>query len=144
MEFSKIERNYDLEELGEDELRNLVREYREAEDENMAEFDSAVDRIDELEEKAEEADEFHEKLADKLTAVSPLTESDVSEYSLARKHELIQKFSESGADEADEGQKEQSEEDFNDTGKRGETETESDEPPEFVKEALDGVSGVQP
>lgn len=161
MNFNKIERDYDLDELSESGLRTLVREYQKAQDDNLAEFQQVKDEMEELEayrefaesaddiddlaDLKEEAGQFHDKLTEELAEVSPLSEQDVADYSLDRKYELIAKFSDSTEpEEGEDGETEQDDEtEFDDTGNRHETH-EGDDAPEFVEETFKGISGVEP
>lgn len=140
MDFSKVNTDENIEQLGEDQLRDLVTEYQKAQDENLAEFKSAKERVEELEGSVEDANEFHETLTEELVEVSPLTETDVTEYSLSRKYELIDKFTTGSTDaDTDSGG---TDDDVNDFGQRGETHEEGDGVPEFVKQSYENVDGI--
>jgi hypothetical protein len=123
MDFQKITFDDDLEDMEADELRGLIREYDDAQSENISEFQQAVESIDTLEGKVAEVEEFDAELTEKLDEISPLDEDELSEFSVTRKRELLTKFAEPEGDEpeGDEGGDEGGEENFSDMGNRGET-----------------------
>jgi hypothetical protein len=125
MDFQKITFDDDLEDMEAEELRGLVREYDDAQSENITEFKQAVEEIDTLEGKVAEVAEFDAELTDKLTEVSPLAEDELSGFSVTRKRELLANFAEQEAEaEAEDDEGGAGEENFEDMGNRGETHTE--------------------
>lgn len=93
MEFSTVETTEDLEEMGEEELREVVKKYSEVNEKNKQVFEEAQEGSVEEEEIAE----YRQKLASEVAESSPLEEEELQEYSLSRLDELREEFS--GEDE---------------------------------------------
>lgn len=141
-DFTRVSFDTDLDEIDDaGELRGLVREFQNAQDSNISEFQDAKDTLDEFEGRVGEAQEFKEELAESLSEVSPLSEQEALTYDMARIRELIGEFSDApaGGDdpegEGDEGGA------FSDMGKRGETHNgETDRA--FADEQIGDIQGL--
>jgi hypothetical protein len=149
MEFSTVEPTGDVEEMGEDELREVVTEYREAQEQNESVFEDLSEDSEESsysEEDIEELQEFKESRAESIADNSPLRKEEVVDYGVSRLDELYQEFV-AGTDETDEVEETQDENDeaeFTDMGSEGETH-DPDGEAEFSEEAenaVDGISGL--
>lgn len=137
MDFQKVSYDGDLDDMEADDLRTVVKQYEEAQDSNIAEFETAKETIDGLEGEVAEKEEFKQRRVDKLTEVSPLGEEDVGEFSLTRIDSLIEDFTEESAD--DENPEEDPE--FDDMGQRGPTHDEDAGMAEYAAE-VDSIPGV--
>jgi hypothetical protein len=130
MDFHKVEFEDDIDELGTDDLREIVEQFSQAQEQNIAEFEEAVDTVEEFE-------GFSQEVTDELVELSDLPEAEVESLSFSARRDLLDTLHESETtDEAEE-----SEAEFEDTGTRGETHGE-DGIDEAVTSAFSGISGV--
>ena len=135
MDFKKVEFDDDLDDMEAGELRELVREFAQAQEENIADFEEVTDEITEFE-------EFDATLTEDLVEQTSLSEEAASALPFSEKQNLLADLNATEA--SDEGGSEE-EADFEDRGTKGETnfDDEPSGPPEHVERALSGVSGVQ-
>jgi hypothetical protein len=131
MHFKKVEFDTDLDDMEAGELRELVREFEQAQEQNITDFAEVEGEITEFE-------EFDSELTSDLVEQTSLSEEAASALPFSEKRELL-------ADLNATEEKTQEEQEFEDRGKKGETSGEDEEvTPDFVKDTLDGVAGVQP
>lgn len=140
MDFHKVTYDGDLDDMDADDLRTVVEEYEEAQNDNIAAFESATDTIDGLEGEVAEKAEFKARRVEKLTEVSPLGEDDVESFSLSRIDSLIEEFTEDSTDEEPDPDDPEDPE-FDDMGRRGPTHNDEDENARFA-EQVDSIPGV--
>lgn len=140
MDFQKVTFDTDLDEMEADELASLVRQFSEAQEQNIAEFEQASETIEGLEGRVSEVQEFDAELTDELAEASPLGEDELAAFSISRKRELLAEFAEADEDE-EEDDEEDEEAEFSDMGQRGETHDE-DAKADFAKEYLGDIPGL--
>lgn len=135
LDFHEIE--YDnLSEMSTEELRDLVGEFREAQEENIDQFEQVVDRMEEF--QSADAD-----LAQRVAEETSLPESEAQRLSFSGKRELLDTETETEDEtQTRAGSGEQSEE-FNDMGQSGETHSDEDSTAEPVEQAFDRIGGVE-
>jgi hypothetical protein len=142
MEFTTV--NPDgVDEMGEDELREAVSEFEDAQESNIEEFKEAQETLNEYAEfdvSIKEAQEFKQDVLGDVAAASPFTEDELSDFGLSRLRELKAEFAEET--EEDEGESEDGE--FTDMGTRGETDPEDDgENFSELQGMVENVSGLE-
>ena len=139
MDFKKVEFDDDLDDMEAGELRELVREFAQAQEENIADFEEVTDEITEFE-------EFDATLTEDLVEQTSLSEEAASALPFSEKQDLLADLDATEAsDEAGGEGGSEEEANFEDRGTKGETnfDDEPSGPPEHVERALNGVSGVQ-
>jgi hypothetical protein len=149
MEFTTVNTD-DTDEMDEDELREVVSEFEDAQTQNLAEFKTAKEDLNEYEDvdvSVAEAQEFKEDIIDDVEDDSPLTRDELSSFGLSRLRELKAEFvSEQEAAEGEDATTEQVEDDeggeFSDMGTRGETDGESVEFGELA-DKVDSITGLE-
>lgn len=139
MEFNKVEVENELDSLAEDELRELVTQYQEAQLANETEFEEVTDTVAEFK-------EYDDELTEEVLEHSSLSESAASSLPFSEKRSLLSDLEdEESVEDGEDGEfdEEDGEDgaDFEDRGTRGETHGE-DGTPDFVEDALGGVAGV--
>jgi len=138
MDFHKIEFDGDLDELGEDKLRELVASFKQAQGANIEQFEEVTERVAKFE-------EYDSELTDELAEASPLSESELEAVSFSRKRELLEEFTteeeQGGGEPLDDGGSECSPSEF---GQRGETRSNGEETEDFITDVFDGIAGVEP
>ncbi|UBF21497.1 hypothetical protein HJTV-2_gp11 [Haloarcula virus HJTV-2] len=140
MDFQKVTFDTDLDEMEADELADLVRQFSEAQEQNIAEFEQASETIEGLEGRVSEVQDFDAELTEELAESSPLGEDELANFSISRKRELLAEFAE--ANEEDEEEEDEDEEaEFSDMGQRGETHDEEAEA-DFAKQYLGDIPGL--
>ena len=139
MDFQKVTFDTDLDEMEADELVSLVRQFSEAQEQNITEFEQASETIEGLEGRVSEVQDFDAELTEELAEVSPLGEDELADFSISRKRELLAEFAEADEDEEEEDEDEEAE--FSDFGTRGETHDEDAEA-DFAKEYLGDIPGL--
>ncbi|UBF22030.1 hypothetical protein HRTV-15_gp11 [Halorubrum virus HRTV-15] len=140
MDFQKVTFDTDLDEMEADELADLVRQFSEAQEQNIAEFEQASETIEGLEGRVSEVQDFDAELTEELAESSPLGEDELANFSISRKRELLAEFAE--ANEEDEEEEDEDEEaEFSDMGQRGETHDEEAER-DFAKQYLGDIPGL--
>jgi hypothetical protein len=139
MDFQKVTFEGDLDEMDEEELVGLVRQFSDAQDDNIAEFETASEEIDDLEGRVSEVAEFDAELTEQLVEASPLDEDEVASFSISRKRSLLADFSEA-EEEADEGG--EGDKDFSEMGQRGPTHNEEEAKAQFAKDFLGDIPGL--
>ncbi|UBF19595.1 hypothetical protein HRTV-10_gp11 [Halorubrum tailed virus 10] len=139
MDFQKVTFDTDLDEMEADDLADLVRQFSEAQEQNIAEFESASETIEGLEGRVSEVQDFDAELTEELSEVSPLGEDELANFSISRKRELLAEFAEADEDEEEEDEDEEAE--FSDMGQRGETHDEDAER-NFAEEYLGDIPGL--
>lgn len=143
MDFTKVSFDADLEEIEDaEELRGIVRDFEDAQDSNISEFENATETLDEFEGRVAESQEFKEDLAEDLSEVSPLSEDEALTYDMARINELIDEFSEEkSVDEGDDGGEGGEGGKFSNMGTQGKTHIDDDEK-EFAEKHLGDIGGL--
>lgn len=143
MEFTTVNPD-DVDEMGEDELREAVSEFEDAQESNIEEFKQAQETLNEYAEfdvSIKEAQEFKEDVLADVAEHSPLSEDELSEFGLSRLRELKTEFAEEVEDEP-EGDEEESE--FSDMGSRGETDPEGEgEDFDRLRDDLSSIPGLE-
>lgn len=144
LNFNKVTYDGDLADFSEDELRELVREFENAQESNVAEFETAAEALDGIEEAdIEEFADARERLIDSITEAEAFSEVPLSEDALAEQSfgelqewdEFVSEFD--SADESEEG----ADGEFDDMGQEAPTREETDADAEFADKYLD-ISGV--
>lgn len=145
MDFQKVNFDDELEGMEAEQLRGLVQEFKDAQDDNIAEFKEASEEIDELEGRVGEVADFESELTEELAEVSPLSEDDLAEFSIGRKRSLLADFSEEeeGEEEEDEDEDEDDEQNFENFGQQGETHDDEAAEQKFAEEYLGDIPGLE-
>ena len=150
MDFQKVTFDEELDEMESDDLRDLVRQFREAQEDNLAEFQQASEEIDDLEGRVGEVQEFDSELTEELAEVSPLSEEEAAEFSISRKRDLLADFAEEDEEPEDEEPEEDEEDEdpeddqeFSDFGTRGETHDEEEAQKNFAEQYLGDIQGLE-
>lgn len=145
MDFQKVTFDTDVDELEAEDARELVTEFQNAQEQNIAEFEDASESIEALEGRVQTAQEAalgefddEEALTEALVDASPLGEDDVAEFSVFRKADLLADFS-ADEEEADEGD---AEAEFSNMGQRGETHDEDEANRTFAEDHLGEIDGL--
>jgi hypothetical protein len=141
LNFNKVGYDGELEDFSEDELRDLVREFESAQDSNVAEFETAVEATEGIDEsEISEFEEARQDLIDEIAGAEKFEDVPLSEDKLqAEDFSELQNWHDFVSDlEAEEAETEESEGDF---GQRspvqgGEGDT------DFADEALGGMQGL--
>lgn len=146
MEFTTVNPDDDVDEMGESELREVVSEFEDAQERNLSEFKSAQEALNEFEEfdvSIEEAQEFKADTVEEVAEHSPLAEDELSDFGLSRLRELRAEFSEE-TEEVEEDEVEDDEGEFSDMGTKGETDPEGDgENFSELQKMVSNVSGLE-
>lgn len=143
MDFSKVTFDKDVDELEGDEARELISDFQSAQEQNIAEFEDASEKIEDLEGSFEEFEDADEDLTAEVAEATFMSEDEASKLTFARKREILADFS------AEEEEVEDSVEDeggeggakFSDMGTQGETHDEDAEV-EAAKEFLGDINGI--
>jgi hypothetical protein len=153
MEFdiTKVTIDGTVDDLSEEQLRELVGKFQDAQESNVAEFERATETLDELDEDSiEDFEEARESLIEDITGAEAFDEVPVSEKVLsdseATSFSDLQDWkefvSEAGADETDEpDEPEQEDTDFEDMGTEAPTNPDEDTK-DFVEEELGSIQGL--
>lgn len=143
LNFNKVSYDGELEDFSEDELRELVGEFEDAQESNVAEFKTAVEATEGLDEgDLTEFEQAREDLLDSIVEHEnfeevPLSEDKLGEETFAE----LQDWSDFVADLGDDGETQTDDSDSEDFGKRSPVQSDDDEA-EFVDEALGGMQGL--
>lgn len=121
MEFSTVETTDPVDEMGEEELRGVVEQYEEVNEDNKAAFSEVKEALEAEPELPDEVADYKQELVEDVDEVSPLGEDELEGFSITRLDELRSEFSgeETETEDAEDG--EDSEGEFSDMGKQGET-----------------------
>jgi len=147
LNFTKVTYDGDLSDFDADDLRELIKEFENAQESNVAEFNEAADKLDEVEDF--DLDEYQDAKSDLIGDITeadafedvPLTEGDLEDADFGTVREWHDFVSSQATDEGDED----GDADFDDMGEDpdldggdgGEGEFDSD-----LVEVVDGLSGV--
>ncbi|WP_144797660.1 hypothetical protein [Halorubrum depositum] len=144
MDFQKVTFDTDLDEMEADELASLVRQFSEAQEQNIAEFEQASETIEGLEGRVSEVQDFDAELTEELAEVSPLGEDELAAFSISRKRELLAEFAEADEDEEeeDDDDNEDEEAEFSDFGTRGNVGDDDEAKADFAKQYLGDIPGL--
>jgi hypothetical protein len=143
LDFNKVGYDGELSDFSEDELRELVREFETAQDSNVAEFETAVEATDGLDESTiSDFEQAREDLVEEIVDSEefeqvPLSEDKLGEESFAE----LQDWSDFVADLAEEEDVED-DESSTDFGTRSPKPDEEDEGADFAEEALSEMNGL--
>lgn len=137
MDFHKIEFEDDPTEMAEEDLRELVAKFQKAQEANVEQFEEVSERVDDFE-------EYDDELTEELVEASPLSEAEVDNVSFTRKRDLLAEFTSEEEVESEGGEEGGEGEGPEEFGQQGPTHDGEDESgtPEFIKEAYDGMAGV--
>ena len=157
MDFNQVNYDGDLEDLEEEQLRSTIEEFEKAQEENVAEFEAAKERLNELtgdddatfEDVLGEVQDFadaKDELVDEVIEYDsfeefPITEDELRAAEFSKVRAWHARFAElEAADEADEDDS-----NVSDFGKRAPTEPEGNEDPDeqFAERHLGGMPGFQ-
>lgn len=139
MDFQRITFETDVDELEAEEARELVDQFDSAQTENIAAFEEASDKIEDLDGDLSEFEEADEDLTEEVVEATFLDEDEASALSFARKREVLSEQQEEvegdGGEEGEEGE-------FSDMGTKGETHTEDEEGSAVAEEYLGDIEGL--
>ncbi|MFB6188196.1 MAG: hypothetical protein ABEI86_15210 [Halobacteriaceae archaeon] len=141
MDFQKVTFETDLDQIEDTEkLRGLVREFSDAQEQNIAEFEEISEEFESLETKVGEFKDADAQLTEEVAEKTYLEESEAEALTFSRKQEILEEaeFSEEAEEESDEEEAE-----FDDMGKRGETHDESAAEADLKAEYLDDIQGLE-
>ncbi len=147
MDFSKVTFDEDVDELEADEARELVSKFQTAQEQNIAEFEDASEKIDDLEGDFAEFEDADEELTAEVADATFMSEDEAANLDFSRKREILADFSEEeedeGEDEGDEGDEGDGGQTFSDMGQKGETHDEDEAERNFAENYLGDVPGLQ-
>jgi len=149
LNFTRVNYEDDLTEFSEEDLRELVSEYEDAQKANVAEFEAAAEALDDVDEETiSDFEDARASLIEEITGAEafdevPLTESALGDASFGELREWRDFVAENG-DEEDETDGEDNEDGvFENQGKKAPiNEGGDDDTPEFVEDALDDIQGL--
>lgn len=141
MDFSKVTFDDDVDELEAEEARELISQFKTAQEQNIAEFQNASDKIDDLEGSFSEFEDADEQLTADVAEATFMSEDEAAELTFARKRQVLADFSEKSEEAGDEGGEDGGDADFSDMGQHGETHTDDDDH-SFAEEHLGGIEGL--
>lgn len=137
-----------LDEFEAEEARELISDFQTAQESNIAEFEDAKDRIDDLEGDFAEFEDADEELTAEVADATFMSEDEAAGLSFARKREILADFSEEEEEVEDEDEDEDEDGDgdeeaeFSDFGTRGETHNDDEETRAFAEDVLGDVNGL--
>lgn len=146
LNFTKVTYDGDLSEFSEDDLRQLISEFENAQESNVAEFNQAADKLDEVEEiDYEEYEDARSALIGEITEADafedvPITEDELDAADFGKVRDWHNFVASADTDTDDD-----TETDFDDVGKDAPLDDGGDDEPEFddrAVEIIDGMSGV--
>lgn len=144
LDFNQVTFDGDLEDASEEDLRELIATYEDAQEDNAAEFEAAKETLDEVEDV--NVEEFHDARADLIETITeyesfedaPLTEDDLEDSDFARLREYDDYFgAQDAASDEEDGE-------FSDMGTESPEDENETSDAEFFEDALGDVPGVAP
>jgi len=145
MEFTTVSVD-SADDMSEEELRETVSEFEDAQKQNLSEFKDAketLDKYDDVDVSVTEAQEFKEQKVERLDEESPLEAEELSSFGLSRLNELEAEFVEVDEDEGDEVEDEDGDGEFSDMGGKGKTENEGDEVDDGLEAEFSQIAGLE-
>lgn len=140
LEFTRVNYDGELSDFDEDELRELVGEFEDAQDANVAEFDEAVEQISDVDEsKIEDFDAARSDLIESVSEAEafeqvPLSADALEDCDFSELQEWSEFVSEEQTDEEDDAE-------FSDMGTKSPVDDEDQE--DFAEEALEQMPGLE-
>lgn len=147
LNFNRVTYDDELSEFDKDELVELAREFEEAQESNVAEFERAAEALDGVDEQSiSEFEEARESLVDEIVEADdfsevPLSEEQLGDCSFDQLREWKEFVADSTEDSDNDEDGDGSEADFEDMGNQGPTHEEADDA-EFADEHLGDVPGL--
>jgi hypothetical protein len=143
MDFSKVTFEKDVDDLEGDEARDLVSDFKSAQEQNISEFETASEQIEDLEGTFDEFEDADEELTAEVAEATFMSEDEAEQLAFTRKREILAEFSEEedSIDEDVEVEGEGGDGKFKDMGQRGETHTD-EEKKAFAEEHLGDIQGL--
>lgn len=143
LNFNQVTFDGDVDDLSEDEMAEVIREYQNAQESNVAEFERAADTLDEVDEA--DIEEFKDAKAAKVEETVeadafedvPLTEDELAEASFAK----VRQWNEFVEAQSTEDGESDEDKNFDEMGTQGPTNTD-DEFDEDLVQHVDALSGV--
>jgi len=142
MDFSKVTFDKDVDELEGDEARELISDFKNAQEQNIAEFEAASEQIDDLEGTFDEFEDADEELTAEVAEATFMSEDEASGLSFSRKREILAEFSEEETEGVEDDVDDEGGAEFEDMGQRGETHNEDEEKTAFAEEHLGDIGGL--
>jgi hypothetical protein len=144
LNFTQVTYDGELSDFEAERLREIIREFENAQESNVAEFEDAADALDGVDEKIEDFEEARESLLEEITEAEafedvPLTEDALEEQTFGQLQEWRDFVSRQREGEA--GDDEGGNSDFDDMGKKSPVPDE-DEDTDFADEQLEQMQGV--
>lgn len=145
--FNRVTYDGDLSDLSEDEKDEVIREFENAQESNVAEFERAAETLDEVDETdIEEFADAKAELASEVTEAEafddvPLTEDELADASFSKVREWHEFVSET-ADGADGETDEDDDKDFDEMGKQGPTHGDDKEFDSDLADRVDEIPGL--
>jgi hypothetical protein len=147
LNFTQVTYDGELADFEAERLREIIREFENAQESNVAEFEDAADALDGVDEKIEDFAEARQALLDDITEAEafdevPLTEEALEEQSfgqLQEWHDFVADHGVETGDETDEA--DESGSDFDDFGTKSPTPDDEDDE-DFAEDALSEMQGV--
>lgn len=134
MEFNKVEIDGDLDDMEAGELRELVRQFSDAQAANEDTFEEVADTVSEF-------SDVDDELTERVTEEADLPEEEAAKLSFSAKRDLLSGLDATESGDTGDGGDGGGDGEFNDTGTRGPTHGENGVP-EFVEEAFEDMGGV--
>jgi hypothetical protein len=146
LDFTKVSYEGDLSDFSEDELLELVSEFEDAQESNVAEFEKAAEATTDIDESTvEDFEDAREALIGEIVEAEsfdeiPLTEDKLAEEDFSDLQDWKDFIDTSGGEVENESGDGGS--DFDDMGTPSPTSEGGDEEADFAEEALENVQGV--
>lgn len=145
MDFKQVTFDADVDELEAEQARELITEFQNAQEQNIAELEEASETIDDLEGTFAEYEDADEELTAEVAEATFMSEDEAEVLSFSRKREILAEQSEEDVEqEFDEGgDEEETEAEFSNMGQRGETHNEEEAQKNVAQEYLGDIQGLE-
>jgi len=139
MDFSKVTFDEDVSELEAEDARQLISDFKNAQEQNIAEFEKASEQIEDLEGSFAEYEDADEQLTQEVAEATFMSEDEASRLEFSRKREILAEFEEEdGGDDEDDDD----EGNFSNISTRGETHDDDEAKKQFAEKHLGNIEGL--
>lgn len=142
MDFSKVTFDESVDELSAEEARKLISDFKNAQEQNIAEFEKASEQIDDLEGTFDEFEEADEELTAEVAEATFMSEDEASDLAFSRKREILAEFSDEETEDVEDDVDGDGGAEFEDMGQRGETHNEEEEQAAFAEKHIGDIDGL--
>lgn len=144
-DITKVSIDGSVDDLSEEQLRELVNKFQDAQDSNVAEFEKAAEAAGDIDESTiEDFEQAKQGLIDDITSSEDFEEVPLSESALEDSDfSELREWKSFVLGVEDEDDTPEGGEDFDDMGKKSPKNTDEDGDPDFVEEQLGDMPGLQ-